>query len=71
MFDITSTDGVSSAFNGNLKVESPEGKMFKRKAIKWTPKGQTSMEWLVVELDGVKVYFMDSKVIVTKAHLRP
>lgn len=71
MFEISLGDKTVGT-NGTKTVEmDPAGKMFKRRAIKWTPEGTKEIEWLVASLDGVNVYVQEDKIVVTKDNLRP
>ena len=55
-----------------MTLTDPAGRMFKRRAIKGigTPEARP-VEWLVAELDGVRVYLSESGVIVTREDLLP
>lgn len=61
------TDGATT-----VSLLEPDGRMFKRRAIKGV--GGAAPEdvcWLVVELDGVRVYQEGAHVIVTRRDLNP
>lgn len=64
----------TAAGNGDLNVCLPDGdgKMFRRRAIKGVGSGNPrAEEWLVVELDGVRVYVNARNIVVTKRDLNP
>lgn len=73
--EITTDDhGNRHGTDGAITVSLPEpdGRMFKRRAIKGV--GGAAPEdvcWLVVELDGVRVYQEGAHVIVTRRDLNP
>ena len=74
-FEIAPLSPIGKAgSNGKLTVclAEEDGRMFRRRAIKraLSPSAEP-VEWLVVELDGVKVYVHDGGVIVTRRDLRP
>lgn len=70
-FDINPESKIAS--NGKIRAElkDPEGRIFSRRAIKWGPKGEEHVNWLVMELDGVRTYIQGDNIIVTKENLRP
>lgn len=68
------TDGYQVGSDGEIAVtlRNAAGRMFKRRAVKGF--GSESAEevcWLVVELDGVRVYQNGKNIIVTKEDLNP
>lgn len=73
--EITSDDqGYRHGTDGTITTTllEPDGRMFKRRAIKGV--GGAAPEdvcWLVVELDGVRVYQEGAHVIVTRRDLNP
>lgn len=76
-FDIQQQpDGARVASNGTTAVQllepAGEGRMFRRRAVRGVggPAPQP-VEWLVVELDDVRVYVDQGNVIVTRQDLRP
>ena len=72
MFEISTENGKKVGTDGSrTMVLDPEGKMFKRKAVKWNAQGERNVEWLVASLDGVNVFIQDDKIIVTKENLKP
>jgi hypothetical protein len=55
-----------------VSLMDEDGRMFKRRAIKGFGAGSgEEVCWLVVELDGVRVYQQGQHVIVTKQDLYP
>lgn len=65
-----------AASNGEITVSLTEvdGRMFRRRAVKGFGTGNpTQVEWLVVELDGVKVYINseDSSIVVSRRDMHP
>jgi hypothetical protein len=73
-FEIVDADGSRHATNGETAVAllETDGRMFRRRAVKafGTPEAR-SIEWLVVELAGVRVYVDGKNVIVTREDLNP
>jgi hypothetical protein len=73
-FEIIVSDGTRHASNGETAVAllETDGRMFRRRAVKGfgTP-GARNIEWLVVELAGVRVYLDGKNVIVTREDLNP
>lgn len=69
------TDAVGRhGTDGELTVTllGPEGQMFKRRAIKGVGSGRPiSVDWLVTELNGVRVYQSGRNVVVTTQDLYP
>lgn len=61
------TDGIHT-----MSLLNPSGRMFKRRAIKaaCTPAAH-EVNWLVVELNGVRVYQHGGSVIVTTQDMYP
>jgi hypothetical protein len=71
-FEIADTDaGGRVASNGeqSLVLLDGDGRVFRRRAAMVTS-GRT-VEWAVAELDGVRVYFDGSKVVVTRRDIYP
>lgn len=71
-----SESGEISATNGDMMLTVlPDGetRAFKRRGIRLCIKtGETDhLEWLVAELDGVRLYINDSNLILTKQDLNP
>jgi hypothetical protein len=76
MYEITrDDDGTCIAVGGAVSISVfPDGetRIFKRKAIKGVGSpGAREVEWVVAELDGVRVYVQEGRVIVTKRNLYP
>lgn len=75
-FEIAEVDGVRVASNGATSVQllepADQGRMFRRRAVRGLggPAPQP-VEWLVVELDGVRVYVDHGNVIVTRQDMHP
>lgn len=71
---ITDASGTRLGTDGSVRVllMDETGRMFKRRAIKaaGTP-GATEVNWLVVELNGVRVYQNGLDIIVTTQDLNP
>jgi hypothetical protein len=65
------TEGGFIATNGTQSLEMLDlgGRVFRRRAAMVTS-GRT-VEWAVAELDGVRVYFDGSKVVVTRRDIYP
>lgn len=62
--------GTDGAITVSLMDEA--GRMFKRRAIKGFGSGSGEETcWLVVELDGVRVYQQGSHIVVTRQDLYP
>jgi hypothetical protein len=72
-FEITKDGTKTVATNGTLSamVLEPQGKMWRRRAVKYGAESAQQIEWLVIELDGVRVYVDHDNIIVTKENLRP
>ena len=58
---------------GDVSMSVVGGRMFFRRSIKLNPRTgeQRRTEWMVGELDGVRVYVIGRNVIVTKEDLYP
>ena len=72
--EITTDDaGIKHGTDGVVTVTLLDGgRMFKRRAIKGVGTETTSEEnWLVAELDGVRVYQQGMNVVVTKEDMYP
>lgn len=73
-FEIVEHDGKRSASNGQTcaTLLDADGKMFRRNAIKGIGGAQHQrVQWLVIELDGVRVYIDGQNVVVTRQDLMP
>jgi hypothetical protein len=72
-------DNVRVATDATMPVASavviPDGanpRLFHRRAMKLFPDGhQEHVAWLVMELDGVRVYFDGVSLVMTKQDLNP
>ena len=63
-----------AASNGKTTVclAEKDGRMFRRRAVKKIGSAEAhSIEWLVVELDGVKVYVDKENIVVTRRNMNP
>ena len=73
--EITDDDlGHRHGTDGTLTVSlmDASGRMFKRRAVKGVGCGDAAETcWLVVELDGVRVYQQGAHIIVTKQEMYP
>lgn len=74
-FELTRTEaGAQIAGNGvaTLSLLDVDGRVFRRRAVKGVggPSPQP-VEWAVAELDGVRVYFDGTHVVVTRQDLMP
>ena len=69
----TDEHGHQIGTDGDITVSlMGAGRMFKRRAIKGAgTEGAEEVCWLVVELDGVRVYQSGKNVIVTKEDVNP
>jgi len=71
----THEDGARIGTNGKgvtIRLEPANGRIFKRRAIKGAGSAAARMvEWLVVELDAVKVYVDGTNVVVTYEDRNP
>jgi hypothetical protein len=74
-FEIVDAGDSRVATNGTttLQIHVPEGgRVFRRRAVKVNhSKSQARVEWAVAELDGVRVYFDGTNVVVTRRDLMP
>lgn len=73
-FEIVAQEGQRIATNGaqTLSLLGADGRLFRRRAMKvGNPETATSYEWAVAELDGVRVYFDGTNVVVTRENLYP
>jgi hypothetical protein len=61
-------EGTNRHLTGKLLGD---GKMFKRRAIRWKSGDAEPVEWLVMEIDGVRTYIIGNDIIMTKDNLRP
>lgn len=72
--DLFISDDLKVGTDGHVKVTvmGPDGKMFKRRAIKNAGTEQaTEVCYLVAELNGVRVYQNGTDVVVTTQDLYP
>jgi hypothetical protein len=73
-FDIVQQADRRVASNGRatLSLLDAGGQVFRRRAVKGagTPDARR-VEWVVAELDGVRVYFDGTHVVVSKQDLTP
>ena len=73
-FDIAEHPDRRVASNGvaTLSLLDAGGQVFRRRAVKGagTPEARR-VEWVVAELDGVRVYFDGQHVVVSKEDLYP
>lgn len=69
----TDADGNQHGSDGNITVTlMGGGRMFKRRAVKGVGSGESNeVCWLVVELDGVRIYQQGKNIIVTKQDMYP
>ena len=73
-FEITRSEHGQHGSDGTRIVTllDADGKMFKRRAIKGVGTAVArNVEWLVVELGGVRVYCSEQGVVVTRQDLMP
>lgn len=77
-FDITTdaASGMRAASNGSMRValHDTEGVIFRRRAVKAVgTDAQAHIEWVVVELGGVRVYVDSASgdVVVSRQDLQP
>lgn len=73
-FEIVQQDGRRIATNGasSLSMLDEGGMLFKRRAVKGAGTDQARrVEWAVAELNGVRVYFDGTHVMVTAQDLMP
>lgn len=73
-FEIVQQDGARVASNGlaSLSLLDAGGRVFKRRAVKGAGTEQARrVEWAVAELNGVRVYFDGTHVMVTTQDLMP
>lgn len=75
-FEIVTAVGAVVASNGTatLQVKVAEGgRIFRRRAVKVNKNlgTQSTVEWAVAELDGVRAYFDGVNVVLTRADLMP
>ncbi len=70
----TDAAGHRHGSDGEITVSLMEadGRMFKRRAIKGVGSGQADeVCWLVVEVDGVRVYQHGKHIVITRKDLNP
>jgi hypothetical protein len=73
-FEIVDVDGSKHATNGenNVALLETDGRMFRRRAVKgFGTENARNIEWLVVEIAGVRVYVDGKNIVVTRADLNP
>lgn len=75
-FEIVDAGEARVASNGlaTLQIQLAEGgRLFRRRAVKLNKAtgAQARVEWVVAELDGVRVYFDGANVVVTRRDLNP
>lgn len=75
-FEIAEVDGAMVATNGQATMQAHRdegGRLFRRRAqkINVTSGTTAAVEWAVAELDGVRVYFDGTNVVVTRRDLTP
>lgn len=71
---VTDENGVRHGTDGEVTMTllDPEGRMFKRRAIKGAGSGGAyEVCWLVAELNGVRVYQQGMNIVVTSKDLSP
>lgn len=73
-FEIIEQDGARHGSNGEVcaTLLDSDGRMFRRRAVKGLggPNPQP-VEWLVIELNGARVYIDGQNVVVTRQDLMP
>jgi hypothetical protein len=73
-FEITRQDKLQIATNGETVITcmDEDGRLFRRRAVRGFGTDQAKkVEWAVVELGGVRVYFDGKNVVVTRQDLQP
>lgn len=73
-FEIVDSGESRIASNGaaSVQIHVPEGgRLFRRRAVKVNDGAQSRVEWAVAELNGVRVYFDGTNVVVTTRDLQP
>ena len=75
-FEIADAGDMRVATNGTaiMQIHAHEGgRVFRRRAVKLNRAtgAQAHVEWAVAELDGVRVYFDGTNVVVTRRDLNP
>lgn len=73
-FEVTEAEGRRIASNGTqtIQVTEPDGRIFRRRAVKRVgTEAPQHIEWAVAEVDGLRVYFDGSNVIVSRQDLNP
>ncbi len=73
MFEIINDDGTAHAVTEDITATVLDGgKAFMRRAIKMHKDGRIEhINWLVLELNGIRAYFNGTNVIMSKQDLRP
>ena len=63
---------VASNGANSISALDPDARVFRRRAVKRAGTDQAhNVEWAVVELAGVRVYFDGTHVVVTRQDLNP
>lgn len=75
-FEIVPAGDAMVASNGTATVQikvAEGGRLFRRRAVKINKSvgTQSTVEWAVAELDGVRAYFDGTNVVVTRRDLAP
>ena len=73
-FELTRDGDAQIATNGaaSLTLLDADGRVLRRRAVKGVGTEQArNVEWAVAELDGVRVYFDGTHVVVTRQDLTP
>lgn len=73
-FEIVTHDVGRTASNGvaSITLSEQDGQVFRRRAVRGVgTEGARKVEWAVVVLDGVHVYFDGTNVVVTRKDLTP
>lgn len=73
-FEITRADDKQIATNGSasLSLLDAGGRVFRRRAVRGVGTEQARrVEWAVAELNGVRVYFDGTHVVVTTRDMMP
>ena len=73
-FELAEAGGAKFASNGTqtLQLTEPDGRVFRRRAIKHIGGGEAiPIEWAVAEIAGIRVYFDGSNVVVSRQEMNP
>lgn len=66
------TDAAMPVASAAVIPDGADPRIFHRRAVKMFPDGrQEQVSWLVMELDGVRVYFDGVSLVMTKQDLYP